>query len=230
VRRHLRTKASRGRISAALRPRASRLRVKSSRRTLLSESIHAWGYALHKRRLGQWQGTRRQRSRNFTTYCRSLSVGKHLHRYEMRGREYGLSREGGVSFDTNARKVRIGDLKLRRMERFTYEYDSRDRWIHDIRMEATLPIDPAKRYRCALQGNSPRPLRTAAGIDGERSEYQRPLPRSPTVRWSPADALRCEGLGASHRRYEGNCVAFALDRRIPSREQFPRLAADLARA
>ena len=68
------------------------------------------------------------------------------------------------------------------------------------------------------------------GIDGERSEYQRPLPRSPTVRWSPADALRCEGLGASHRRYEGNCVAFALDRRIPSREQFPRLAADLARA
>jgi len=86
----------------------------------------------------------------------------HLHRYEMRGREYGLSREGGASFDTNARKVRIGDLKLRRMERITYEYDFRDHWIHDIRIEATLPIDPAKRYRSALQGNSPRPLRTAA--------------------------------------------------------------------
>ena len=64
----------------------------------------------------------------------------HLHRFEIRGREYGLSREGGVFYDTDARKVRIGDLKLRRMERFTYEYDFGDR------IEATLPIDPAKRY------------------------------------------------------------------------------------
>jgi hypothetical protein len=43
----------------------------------------------------------------------------HLHRFEIRGREYGLSREGGTFFDTDARKVRIGDLKLRRVERFT---------------------------------------------------------------------------------------------------------------
>src|SRR5882724_1618069 len=40
----------------------------------------------------------------------------HLHRFEIRGREYGLSREGGIFFETDARKVRIGDLKLRRME------------------------------------------------------------------------------------------------------------------
>jgi hypothetical protein len=52
----------------------------------------------------------------------------HLHRFEIRGREYGLSREGGVFFDTDARKIRIGDLKLRGMERFTYEYDFR-RWL-----------------------------------------------------------------------------------------------------
>jgi hypothetical protein len=38
-----------------------------------------------------------------------------------RGGQYGLSRAGGMFFETDARKVRIGDLKLRRMERFTYE-------------------------------------------------------------------------------------------------------------
>src|SRR5450759_1925364 len=76
----------------------------------------------------------------------------HLHRFEIRGREYGLSRQGGVFFDTDARKVRIGDLKLRRMERFTYEYDFCDSWIHDIRIEATLPIDPAKRYPVCAAG------------------------------------------------------------------------------
>jgi Plasmid pRiA4b ORF-3-like protein len=45
----------------------------------------------------------------------------HLHRFEIRGREYGLSRKGGVFFDTDTRKVRIGDLDLHHMERFTYE-------------------------------------------------------------------------------------------------------------
>jgi hypothetical protein len=29
----------------------------------------------------------------------------HLHRFEIRGREYGLSREGGMFFDTDARKA-----------------------------------------------------------------------------------------------------------------------------
>jgi hypothetical protein len=75
----------------------------------------------------------------------------HPHRFEIRGREYGLSREGGVFFDTDARKVRMGDLKLRRMERFTYEYDFGDSWVHDIRIEARLPIDPPSATRSALR-------------------------------------------------------------------------------
>jgi hypothetical protein len=65
----------------------------------------------------------------------------HLHRFEIRGRAYGLSREGGAFFETDARQVRIGDLNLRRLERFIYEYDFGDSWIHDVRIEATLPID-----------------------------------------------------------------------------------------
>src|SRR5271168_249067 len=54
----------------------------------------------------------------------------HLHRFEIRGREYGLSREGGVFFDADARKVRIGDLKLRRTERGSPEYESHF-WVVD---------------------------------------------------------------------------------------------------
>ena len=42
----------------------------------------------------------------------------HLRRFEIRGREYGLSREGAAFFVTDSRKVRIGGLQLRRMERF----------------------------------------------------------------------------------------------------------------
>src|SRR5882672_1298162 len=87
----------------------------------------------------------------------------HLHRFEIRGREYDLSREGGVFFDTDARKVRIGDLKLRRMERFTYEYDFGDSGVHDIRIEATLPIDPARRYPVCIAGKCSAPPEDCGG-------------------------------------------------------------------
>ena len=40
----------------------------------------------------------------------------HLHRFEIRGREYGVHQEGGVFFDTEAHEVLIGQLKLRRLE------------------------------------------------------------------------------------------------------------------
>ena len=56
----------------------------------------------------------------------------HLHRFEIRGREYGVNQEGGVVFDTDAHKALIGQLELRGLERFTYEYDFGDLWVHDL--------------------------------------------------------------------------------------------------
>jgi hypothetical protein len=50
----------------------------------------------------------------------------HLHRFEIRGREYGGHQDGGVFFDTDAHEALIGQLKLRRLERFIYEYDFGD--------------------------------------------------------------------------------------------------------
>lgn len=73
----------------------------------------------------------------------------HLHRFEIRVREYCLYRDGGIFFDTDAHRILIGDLNLRRLERFTYEYDFGDCWIHDLRIEATLPVNPGLAYlRC----------------------------------------------------------------------------------
>ena len=45
----------------------------------------------------------------------------HLHRFQIHGRGYGLNREGGAFFSTDARKVHLCDFGLRRLERFTYE-------------------------------------------------------------------------------------------------------------
>ncbi|HEY5855304.1 MAG TPA: plasmid pRiA4b ORF-3 family protein [Aldersonia sp.] len=48
--------------------------------------------------------------------------GEHLHRFLIHGCEFGISYVGGPGFRDDAGTIRLGDLGLRRSERFTYEY------------------------------------------------------------------------------------------------------------
>src|SRR5665213_1150617 len=82
---------------------------------------------------------------------------EHLNRFEIRGREYAVYRHGGGMIGTDATGVRLDGLKLRRLERFTYEYDFGDSWIHDLRLEATLPADPRKAYPVCVAGKCAAP-------------------------------------------------------------------------
>ena len=87
----------------------------------------------------------------------------HLHRFEIRGREYGVHQEGGVFFGTDAHKALIGHLKLRRLERFTYKYDFGDLWIHDLRIEAILPLGPKRVYPVCIAGQRAAPPEDCGG-------------------------------------------------------------------
>jgi hypothetical protein len=87
----------------------------------------------------------------------------HLNRFEIRGREYAVYRDGGGMIGIDATKVRLCDLKLRRLERFLYEYDFGDSWIHDLRLEATLPIDPRKTYPICVAGKGSTPPEDCGG-------------------------------------------------------------------
>ena len=42
---------------------------------------------------------------------------EHLNRFEIRGREYAVYREGGGLISIDVRRVRLSDLKVRRLER-----------------------------------------------------------------------------------------------------------------
>jgi len=88
---------------------------------------------------------------------------EHLNRFEIRGREYAVYRDGGGMIGIDARGVRLCDLKLRRLERFVYEYDFGDGWIHDLRLEATLPIHPRKIYPVCVAGKCSAPPEDCGG-------------------------------------------------------------------
>jgi len=62
-------------------------------------------------------------------------TGTHLHRFVVQGREYGIGYVGGPGFGDDPRRVRLGDLGLRRTERFTYHYDFTAGWCLDLRVE-----------------------------------------------------------------------------------------------
>src|SRR5260370_1895933 len=57
----------------------------------------------------------------------------HLHRFVIRGKEYGVSRMGCATFTTDARKVLLSQFRFRVNKRFLYEYNLADLWQHKIR-------------------------------------------------------------------------------------------------
>src|ERR1700747_3318607 len=94
----------------------------------------------------------------------------HLHRFVIRGKEYGLSRRSCTTFRTDARKVLLSQFRFRVNERFLYEYDFGDLWRHQIRFECIQPIPrkedlPSLRWRglCITA----RRLRWAGSLHGE---------------------------------------------------------------
>jgi Plasmid pRiA4b ORF-3-like protein len=88
---------------------------------------------------------------------------EHLNRFEIRGREYAVYRDGSGMIGIDARVVRLCDLKLRRLERFVYEYDFGDSWIHDLRLESTLPVNPRTIYPICLAGKRAAPPEDCGG-------------------------------------------------------------------
>ena len=83
--------------------------------------------------------------------------GEHLHRFLIHGCEYGISYVGGPGFRDDARTIRLGELGLRRSERFSYEYNFFAAWICDLRVEQILGTQPGRTYPRCIGGRRAGP-------------------------------------------------------------------------
>jgi Plasmid pRiA4b ORF-3-like protein len=81
----------------------------------------------------------------------------HLHRFRIHGRDSGIGRMGGPAFSNDARQVRLDSFQLRLNERFLYEYDLRDSWRHEVRVERRLAIEPKRTYLVCVGGRRAAP-------------------------------------------------------------------------
>ncbi len=93
----------------------------------------------------------------------------HLHQFRIHGKAYGIYRDGGISFADNPHEVTLAAFRLRKGERFVYEYDMGDYWQHDIRVEQVLPLEPGKTYPVCIAGDGDCPPEDCGGPWGYMS-------------------------------------------------------------
>ncbi|HEX8811038.1 MAG TPA: plasmid pRiA4b ORF-3 family protein [Terracidiphilus sp.] len=87
----------------------------------------------------------------------------HLHRFRIRGKEYGIPRLGGPWYSRNARDMRLIDFHFRVNERFLYEYDFTDSWEHQVRIEQFVPPEQRQPYSVCVGGGRAAPPEDCGG-------------------------------------------------------------------
>jgi hypothetical protein len=78
----------------------------------------------------------------------------HLHLFKIHGGEYGTPDEQRELDFADERKVKLTDL-LGPKDRFIYEYDFGDCWLHEILVEKIVPREEGTRYPLCVAGPQP---------------------------------------------------------------------------
>ncbi|MDI1294198.1 MAG: plasmid pRiA4b ORF-3 family protein [Methylobacter sp.] len=93
-------------------------------------------------------------------YTIQIAIGwsdVHLNRFHIHGQDFGVYHDGGISFSDNPEKVLLSAFGFRTRERFLYEYDFGDEWLHEVRIEKRLPLNPKKTYPVCIDGKHAAP-------------------------------------------------------------------------
>lgn len=88
----------------------------------------------------------------------------HLHCFRIHGQDYGVHQDGGPWFDRDAKEVLLRDFQFRGRERFQYNYDFTDHWVHEIRVEQILTGVPKRSPPVCLAGQRSAPPEECGGV------------------------------------------------------------------
>ncbi len=93
-------------------------------------------------------------------YTIQIAIGwsdVHLNRFHIHGKDFGVYHDGGMCFADNPETVLLSVFCFRTGERFLYEYDFGDAWLHEVRIEKQLPLDPKRTYPVCIGGKHAAP-------------------------------------------------------------------------
>lgn len=90
--------------------------------------------------------------------CAFAWEDEYLYAFRIYGRDYGTGADAA-----NASTIQFGALKPRCKDRLRYTYNFYANWVHEIRVEATLPVDPRWQYPWCCAGARAAPPETCRG-------------------------------------------------------------------
>ena len=142
--------------------------AKNSSTDILSDSIYQFKIHLVDFSPQIWRRFQVRSSTNIAElhYVIQLIMGwsdTHLNCFKIYGRDYGVYHDGGLSFTDDPMEVRLMDLRLRKNQKFIYEYDFTEDWGHEIRLENILPADPSMAHPVCLDGKRACPPEDIGG-------------------------------------------------------------------
>ena len=100
-------------------------------------------------------------------YTIQLSMGwsdQHLNRFIIYGKEYGVSHIGGTMFQDDPEKITLNLFNFKLRDRFQYEYDFYDSWMHEIRLEKIIEYIPRETYPVCVSGSGGIPPEGCGGV------------------------------------------------------------------
>ncbi|ECW0830677.1 TPA: plasmid pRiA4b ORF-3 family protein [Salmonella enterica] len=80
----------------------------------------------------------------------------YLHQFHIYGKDYGISYDGGIGFPDDPFRTVIDDFSFDVSDRFTYEYNFFDHWLHDVCVEAIHENSTLKTPFCISGHGMPR--------------------------------------------------------------------------
>src|SRR5260221_11004757 len=86
----------------------------------------------------------------------SRDACQHLHRFRIRKKDYAVPRRGGLGCH-DARQIKLGQMHFRINESFLYEYDFRDLWQHQVRIEKRSEKKTSRSYPVLVGGQMAGP-------------------------------------------------------------------------
>lgn len=60
---------------------------------------------------------------------------ENLHQFHIYGKDYGINYDGGLGYSDNAHKMYLDNFVFDAGDKFSYEYNFFEHWMHDIRVE-----------------------------------------------------------------------------------------------
>lgn len=100
-------------------------------------------------------------------YTLQIAIGwsdTHLNRFHIHGKDYGVYHSGGISFADDPEQVSLSAFGFWPRERFLYEYDFGDAWLHEVRIEQRLSVDPKRTYPVCIDGKHAVPPEDCGGV------------------------------------------------------------------